>query len=135
MTQELPVQMHPRYPEFFEFMRDCPHRKTPETMQTAFWAWLEAQGIEFLTDELLKAKQVLLIERKLMKGERESLKSDLDRLHRERDNFQQQCSVMAEENSRLEARIKTLENVLDYFDIDEPCTSVDNANIAIEGGY
>jgi len=29
------------------------------------------------------------------------LKQDLDRLHRERDNFQLQCSVMAEENQRL----------------------------------
>jgi FtsZ-binding cell division protein ZapB len=31
----------------------------------------------------------------------EQLKADLDRLHRERDSFAQQCSVMAEENSRL----------------------------------
>jgi len=38
--QELPVQMHPKYQEFLSFMVDCPHRKTPEIMQTAFWVWL-----------------------------------------------------------------------------------------------
>jgi dihydrofolate reductase (trimethoprim resistance protein) len=37
--QELPVQMHPRYNEFLAFMAECPYRKTPETMQAAFWAW------------------------------------------------------------------------------------------------
>jgi len=31
----------------------------------------------------------------------ERMKSDLDRLHRERDAFQQQCSAMAEENERV----------------------------------
>ena len=39
--QELPVQMHPKYQEFLSFMADCPHRKTPSTMETAFWAWLK----------------------------------------------------------------------------------------------
>ncbi len=36
---ELPVQMHPKYPEFLAFMTECPHRKTPSTLETAFWAW------------------------------------------------------------------------------------------------
>mgnify|MGYP003510729087 CR=1 FL=1 len=35
-------------------------------------------------------------------GEMERLKADLDRLHRERDAFQRQCAVMAEENTVLE---------------------------------
>lgn len=39
----------------------------------------------------------------LLNAEIERLKQDLDRLHRERDSFQRQCSVMAEENSRLES--------------------------------
>ena len=42
----------------------------------------------------------------------ERLSADLDRLHRERDNFQQQCSVMAEENARLEQDSKRLEFLL-----------------------
>ena len=52
--QELPVQMHPKYQEFLAFMVDCPHRKTPEIMQTAFWAWLkieESLELPFLADK------------------------------------------------------------------------------------
>ena len=39
----LPVQMHPRYAEFLAFMTECPHRKTPSTLETAFWAWLKVE--------------------------------------------------------------------------------------------
>ncbi len=42
MNNQLPVSMHPRYPAFLEFMADCPYRKTPSTLETAFWAWLKA---------------------------------------------------------------------------------------------
>ena len=42
-------------------------------------------------------------------GEIERLKEDLDHLHRERDAFQQQCSVMAEENARLELESQRLD--------------------------
>jgi hypothetical protein len=42
-------------------------------------------------------------------GEMERLKADLDRLHRERDSFQRQCSVMAEENAIWEAESKRLD--------------------------
>lgn len=51
--QELPVQMHPRYQEFLEFMKDCPYRKTPECMQTAFWAWLKMVGVLETLSKLL----------------------------------------------------------------------------------
>ena len=44
----------------------------------------------------------------LIKGEMERLKADLDRLHRERDAFQRQCAVMAEENTVLEQDSKRL---------------------------
>ena len=37
------------------------------------------------------------------------LSADLDRLHRERDSFQRQCSVMAEENAIWEAESKRLD--------------------------
>lgn len=52
--QELPVQMHPRYQEFLKFMAECPYRKTPECMQTAFWTWLkieESLELPFLADK------------------------------------------------------------------------------------
>mgnify|MGYP003613688646 FL=1 len=42
-------------------------------------------------------------------GEMERLKEDLDRLHRERDSFQRQCAVMAEENAIREAESKRLD--------------------------
>jgi predicted RNase H-like nuclease (RuvC/YqgF family) len=45
----------------------------------------------------------------LLKGEIERLKEDLDRLHRERDAFQRQCSVMAEEMTDWEAESKRLD--------------------------
>jgi len=41
-------------------------------------------------------------------GELERLKEDLDRLHRERDSFQRQCAVMAEENAIWEQDSKRL---------------------------
>ena len=41
-------------------------------------------------------------------GEIERLKEDLDRLHRERDSFQRQCAVMAEENQQWEQDSKRL---------------------------
>ena len=54
---QLPVQMHSRYQEFLVFMADCPHRKTPECMQTAFWAWLkieESLELPFLANQKAK---------------------------------------------------------------------------------
>ena len=43
-----------------------------------------------------------------LNGEIERLKEDLDRLHRERDAFSRQCSVMAEENQQWERDSKRL---------------------------
>jgi len=89
--QELPVQMHPRYQDFLAFMAECPHRKTPETMQTSFWAWLDVVDVAESFQKSNTAKQ----------EEITALKADLDRLHRERDSFQQQARVLAEEVERL----------------------------------
>jgi len=36
----------------------------------------------------------------------------LDRLHRERDNFQMQCAAMAEENYRIKSILFSLEQAL-----------------------
>ena len=99
MNQELPVQMHPRYNEFLQFMHDCPYRKTPSEMQTAFWAWLNKSGNQSLI-VVEQAKEIT------------TLKKDLDRLHRERDNFQMQCAVMAEENHRIKSVLFSLEQAL-----------------------
>ena len=44
----------------------------------------------------------------ILKAENERLKDDLDRLHRERDAFSRQCSVMAEENQQWEQDSKRL---------------------------
>ncbi len=87
---ELPVQMHPRYKEFLDFMSNCPYRKTPSEMQTAFWVWLNKNEN--------KNKSLIVVEQA---KEITALKNDLDRLHRERDNFQQQARVLAEEVNRL----------------------------------
>ena len=43
-----------------------------------------------------------------LNGEIARLKDDLDRLHRERDAFSRQCSVMAEENQQWEQDSKRL---------------------------
>ena len=88
--QELPVQMHPRYNEFLAFMAECPHRKTPSTMETAFWVWLKnraaiCQDVRDLA--VFSSGQTETIQ---------TLKADLDRLHRERDSFQEQARCLAE---------------------------------------
>lgn len=44
-----------------------------------------------------------------LNGEIARLKDDLDRLHRERDAFQRQCAVMAEEMTDWEAESKRLD--------------------------
>lgn len=93
--QELPVQMHPRYNEFLAFMAECPHRKTPSTMETAFWAWLKnraaiCQDVRDLA--IFGSEQTEIIK---------TLKNDLDRLHRERDSFQEQARCLAESSDTI----------------------------------
>ena len=56
-----------------------------------------------------KAKKTHLYDDKdVLRGEIARLRVDLDRLHRERDAFQRQCAVMAEENQQLEQDSKRL---------------------------
>lgn len=57
MNDKLPVSMHPRYATFLEFMADCPYRKTPSTLETAFWAWINV--FEDLESLLEKSKSLL----------------------------------------------------------------------------
>lgn len=91
--QDLPTQMHPRYPEFLEFMRDCPHRKTPATLETAFWAWINSSN--------------------------ECLRNDLNTLHRQKAERDREAMSLVneiirleDENIRLNALIDTLKKAL-----------------------
>ena len=93
--QELPVQMHPCYAEFLAFTAECPYRKTPECMQTAFWAWLKAQSSD--SQEV----RDLVIFSSEQAVEIQILKNDLDRLHRERDSFQEQARCLAESSDTI----------------------------------
>lgn len=104
--QELPVQMHHKYQEFLKFMADCPHRKTPSTMETAFWAWLKAQSSD---SQDVRDLAIFSSEQAV---EIQILKNDLDRLHRERDSFQQQSSVMASENERLHDELTRIKSAI-----------------------
>ena len=57
-----------------------------------------------------KAKKTHLYDDKdVLRGEIARLRVDLDRLHRERDSFQRQCAVMAEEMADWEAESKRLD--------------------------
>ncbi len=124
--QELPVQMHQRYKEFLDFMVGCPHRKTPSTLETAFWVWINSQS-SYSQDvrdlAVFGSEQAVEIK---------TLKNDLDRLHRERDNFQQQCSAMAEENLRLMQQIENIKTLLDNGAVGErgeACMAIDGGNL------
>jgi hypothetical protein len=75
--QELPVQMHVNYPNFVEFMKDCKLRHPPSALEVCFWVWYNARNTQ--DNERIDA-----------------LKKDLDRLHRERDSFQEQARCLAE---------------------------------------
>ena len=70
-----------------------------------------------MTQEVMQNKQDVQtgseVVEALLKGKIERLKEDLDRLHRERDGFQQQCSVMAEENARLELESQRLKFLIE----------------------
>lgn len=72
-------------------------------------------------------------------SETETLKADLDRLHRERDSFQQQARVLAEEVDRLQGDLKrardSLASVLiglggqAFGERGDACMSIDGANL------
>jgi hypothetical protein len=121
--QELPVQMHPKYQEFLAFMANCPYRKTPETMQTAFWAWLNKSSNQSVV-VVEQAKEITV------------LKQDLDRLHRERDSFQQQARVLAEEVERLNDELTRIKSTIAGFlnggvvgERGHACMSIDGGNL------
>ena len=89
--------IHSRYSEFLEFLKNVKTdaRITPNALNLAFDVWLEAVKVNW--DKEVQ-QVVLLVD---ISNENKILKADLDRLHRERDSFQQQASVLAEEVERL----------------------------------
>ncbi len=121
--QELPVQMHPRYDEFTAFMVGCPHRKTPETMQTAFWAWFNKSGNQSLI-VVEQAKEIT------------ALKRDLNIKHREVAELQKQLSITSEEYECLHDELKRIKSAINKLLSDgvigergHACMSVDGGNL------
>jgi len=106
--QELPVQMHPRYNEFLAFVNylETDARKNPNALELAFNVWINAQSSdsqEVRDLAIFSSEQAVEIQ---------ILKNDLDRLHRERDSFQQQSSVMASENERLHDELTRIKSAI-----------------------
>jgi len=98
--------MHPRYEEFLAVIDglDTDARITPNALNLAFDVWLSNQlNVELINENtILRAKaDAFLKSCKAYEESNETLKADLDRLHRERDSFQQQARVLAEEVERL----------------------------------
>lgn len=147
--QELPVQMHPRYQEFLAFMTECPHRKTPSTMETAFWAWLkimaELCGYRWIeTDKPYVFEKTgysqdvcdLAVFSSNQAVEIQILKKDLDRKHRECAERERQCMMLAEDNERLQDELKNIKNTIAVFlnggavgERGEACMSIDGSNL------
>ena len=98
--------MHSRYQEFLAFLESVKTdaRITPNALNLAFDVWLGNQSnVELINENtILRAKaDVFLKSCNSLEESNDILKADLDRLHRERDSFQQQARVLAEEVERL----------------------------------
>jgi len=98
--------MHPRYQEFLVFLEgvQTEARINPNALNLAFDVWLSNQlNVELINENtILRAKaDAFLKSCKAYEESNTTLKADLDRLHRERDSFQQQARVLAEEVERL----------------------------------
>ena len=86
--QELPVQMHPRYAEFLESIRDITLRKTPAILEFGFHVWLK-------TTQQNEGEQL------------SALKRDLNIKHREVAELQKQLAIMSEEYERVTEKLET----------------------------
>ena len=64
-------------------------------METAFWAWLKAQSSD---SQDVRDLAIFSSEQAV---EIQILKNDLDRLHRERDSFQEQARCLAESSDTI----------------------------------
>ena len=127
--------MHPRYDEFTAFLKtlESDARITPNSLNLAFDVWLEigfVKNIELLNENMiLKAKaDAFLKSCKAWEESNETLKADLDRLHRERDSFQRQASVLAEEVERLNSLFLAGFNQA-VGERGQACLSIDGGNL------
>ena len=84
----LPVQMHPRYAEFLESIRDITLRKTPAILEFGFHVWLK-------TTQQNEGEQL------------SALKRDLNTKHREVAELQKQLAIMSEEYERVTEKLET----------------------------
>lgn len=131
---ELPVQMHPKYPEFLAFMTECPHRKTPSTLETAFWAWSKKMS-ELCGERWLETGSPFMSDLERI----DALKKDLDRKHRECAERERQCMMLAEDNERLNDDLRRARDALAGVlmglgghavgERAEACLSIDSANL------
>ena len=90
--------MHPRFDEFTAFLKalETDAKITPSTKHLAFDVWSKTMT-ELCGERWLETGSPFMSDKEQI----EKLKADLDRLHRERDSFQRQASVLAEEVERL----------------------------------
>lgn len=99
--QELPVQMHPRYAEFVESIRDITLRKTPSNMEFGFHVWLKTkqeQSKDIIAMANFSGDCSVQIQ---------ALKRDLNIKHREVAELQKQLSIMSEEYERVTEKLET----------------------------
>ena len=115
--------MHPRYSEFLAFLESVQTdaRINPNALNLAFDVWLESVKVNW--DKEVKHVGLLVD----ISDENKILKADLDRLHRERDSFQQQARVLAEEVERLNSLF--LVGFGYAFGEDNACMAIDGGNL------
>ena len=101
MSYQEPVQMHPKYQEFLAFMADCQYRKTPSTLETAFWDWLKTKQ-EQSKDIIDMANFSVDCSVQI-----QALKRDLNIKHREVAELQKQLAIMSEEYERVTEKLET----------------------------
>lgn len=99
--QELPVQMHPRYAEFLESIRDITLRKTPANMEFGFHVWLKTKK-EQSKDIIDMANFSVDCSVQI-----QALKRDLNIKHREVAELQKQLAIMSEEYERVTEKLET----------------------------
>ena len=99
MSYQEPVQMHPRYAEFVESIRDITLRKTPANMEFGFHVWLNAKSeslVETIDLAVFSGDCSVQIQ---------ALKRDLNTKHREVAELQKQLAIMSEEYERMDSSI------------------------------
>ena len=98
---ELPVQMHPRYAEFLESIRDITLRKTPAILEFGFHVWLKIKK-EQSKDIIDMANFSVDCSVQI-----QALKRDLNIKHREVAELQKQLAIMSEEYERVTEKLET----------------------------